>query len=273
MKINEVGVRCPVTISPLASTDEAVRLMWELDVRHLLAVDRQGLVGIVTDADLLESVGMLTCAERRSIGPSMSLEEIIVADIMDAECPCAHLDDDVNEAAGRMVLAQRTALPVVEGSQLMGVLADMDLLELFAGVCWLDRSSPHGEPVSHYASLVHKTVGPFDTLATACTKLSQGRIRHLPVVDGDRFVGLISDGDLRRAIGQHASGWQALPVAEFMLTGTQTLRPKDSLLCAAEVMCMERLTALPIVTRDGALSGIITGSDLLRAFAGEPAHV
>ena len=271
MKINEVGVRCPVTISPLASTDDAIRLMWEYDVRHLLAVDREGLVGIVTDTDLLESVGMLTRAERQTIGTSLCLEEIIVADIMDTECPRVHLDDEVTEAAASMAHTQRPALPVVEGCRLMGVLTDNDLLELFAGVCWLDRGSPHGEPVSNYSSQVLRTVGPFDKLSTACAKLAQGQIRYLPVVDGERFVGLVSDWDIRTAIADHPSGsWQNLPVAECMRTGTQTLRPTDSLLCAAEVMRMEGLTALPIATREGRLVGMITGSDLLRAFAGEP---
>jgi CBS-domain-containing membrane protein len=53
-----------------------------------------------------------------------------------------------------------------------------------------------------------------------------------------------------------------------MATGVQTLRPRDTLACAAEVLCHEDLAAIPITTRDGELLSIITVTDVLRAFAG-----
>jgi len=214
MKIKEIGIRVPVTISPFSSTDEAIHLMWTHDVRHLLVVDREGLAGMVTDGDLIESVGMLTLEERRAVGHPVTTEEVIVADVMDAEVPCVAPDDLVTDAIHRMLYLRRPALPVVDGTQILGAISESDLLQLFAGSCWLDRGTPHAEPVINYGSHVLKTIAPDDRLEAACVKLSLGKIRHLLVVEGEQFVGMITDWDIRRAIGQHKVGaWLDLPEA------------------------------------------------------------
>lgn len=268
MQINELGVRCPVSISPFHSTDRAIALMGEHDIRALLVTDREGLVGLVTDADLLESVGMLLRAERLAIGPSVANEEIIVADVMDAAVPVMAPTDLVTDAAHRMISSKRTALPVVDGSRLLGVVTDEDLLELFAATCHLGDTGPHGEAVMHFGSRVLRTVSPEDTLATACARLSGGRIRHLLVSEGTQYVGMLSDWDIRLAIGQNALGdWLNSRVRDYMVTGVQTLRPRDTLLCAAEVLRIEKMRAAPITSREGELIGIITATDLLRALA------
>jgi CBS domain-containing protein len=276
MLIREFGFRSAVTVSPFASTDVAIDLMWRHESRYLLVTDRTGLAGLVTDADLLESVAMLTREERLSIGRSISQEEVIVADVMDAHCACMQLDDLVTDAAHRLVHDHtRMALPVVEGSELRGVVTAEDLLQLFAGSCWLDRETPHRQPVMHYASRILRSVRPDDTLSVACARLSGARTRHLVVAEGDRFLGLLSDADIRLAIGEKGvNAWPSAPAREYMNTKIQTLRPRDTLLCAAEVMRLEKLIAAPITTREGELLGVITVSDVLRALAGStPVHV
>ena len=127
MIIRELGLRPPVHISPFSTTDEAIDLMWQNDIRHLLVTDRDGFVGLVTDGDLLESVGMLTRAERECLFPGAS-EEILVADIMDAEAICVTPETLLTDAAHHMIYGMRTALPVVEDGELVGILTEMELL-------------------------------------------------------------------------------------------------------------------------------------------------
>ncbi len=273
MLIRELSLGYPVTISPFQSTDDAIDLMWEHDTRCLLVTDRQGLVGVVTDADLLESVGMLLRSERLQIGTSVSNEELIVADVMDTRCSCVRPDDPVTDAGHRLVHERRSALPVVDGDQVLGVVTDYDLLQLFAGSCALESFTPHGEFIVHYCSRILKTVRPNDSLATACSRLSGGKIRHLLVTEGIQLVGMISDWDIRLAIGENAGGrWMDRPVSDYVTTQVQTLRPRDTLVCAAEVFRLEKLTAVPVTSREGDLVGIITVSDLIRAL-GWPAPI
>lgn len=269
MQIRDIALRPPVTISPFHSTDEAIHLMWKHDIRHLLVIDREGLAGLVNDGDLLESVGMLTLAERRAIGASVCTEEIIIADIMDAEAPCVGLGTLVTDAVHRMVYERRTALPVVDAGGLCGVVTDSDAVQLFTGMSWLDQNTPHQEPVIHFGSHVLATVEPDDTLETACIKLSGHEHRHLPVAAYGRFIGLLSDWDIRAAIGQCPPGeWIKLPVAKFMATGVRTIRPEMTLLQVARLMWQDKLAALPITTNSGELRGLVTVPDLLRAFVG-----
>jgi acetoin utilization protein AcuB len=94
------------------------------------------------------------------------------------------------------------------------------------------------------------------------------------VVEDGRLVGLISDADVRVAIGRSEPGeWLNFPLTDIMATGVQTLRPDDTLNRAARIMCSDRIAAIPITTRDGLLLSMITVADLLRAFfAGTPVH-
>jgi CBS domain-containing protein len=270
MRISDISIGRPVTISPFSSTDDAITLMWRHDIRHLLVVDSDGLAGLVTDADMLESVGMLTLAERHQLGEPLCTEEILVADVMDAEAPCVHPEELVTDAAHRMIYEKRTALPVVSGNRLMGVLTGSDLLGLFSGTSWLECGSPHDEPVAHYGSHVLKTVSPCDRLSEACRKMSGGHIRDLLVVEGDRLVGVVSDWDIRMAIGHSRVGeWLQTPVAKVMVTGVQTLRPRDTLVKAVDIMRQDKLTAVPITRPDGTLISVLSVLDVLQAFAGQ----
>jgi len=99
-----------------------------------------------------------------------------------------------------------------------------------------------------------------------------GRIRHMPVMDGARLVGILSQRDLFRAAAStvlHLSAqaerdWLAqVPVAEVMTTDVVTTGPDESIRHAAELMLIRRVGCLPVV-EDGKLLGLISESDCLR---------
>src|SRR5687768_13072257 len=114
MKIREIVISPAVTITPFHSTDHAIDLMTQNETRQLLVIDREGLVGMLTEADLLECIGMLKLHERRALGAPFSSDEVIVADVMDAEVPCTSPDELVTDLVYRVVQLNRTALPVVD---------------------------------------------------------------------------------------------------------------------------------------------------------------
>lgn len=269
MKIREIVISPAVTITPFHSTDHAIDLMTEHGVRQLLVIDREGLVGMLTEGDLLECIGMLKLQERRELGTPFSSDEVIVADVMEAEVPCTSPDELVTDVVYRVVQLNRTALPVVGEGRPVGVVTEFDLMRAFTGSCWSDRGTPHTEPVINYSSRVLKTISPMERLDAACRKLNGGKVRHLPVMDGDQFVGLIGEPDIRRAIGKSDVGqWLSWPIAEVMRTGLELLTSKTTLSQAAEKMQRLNVTALPIVDKHGKLISLLTSSDLLQAFSG-----
>jgi CBS domain-containing protein len=96
--------------------------------------------------------------------------------------------------------------------------------------------------------------------------LKQNHIRHVPVVDGRKLVGLVSHRDLIRALAREPSGKSSLPVAvsEVMTRDVETVSPEASALEVIDKLLDRRFGCLPVVDAQGALVGIVTESDLLR---------
>lgn len=111
------------------------------------------------------------------------------------------------------------------------------------------------------------TVGPEVTLEDAYRFLLEKGIRHLPVVEGGRVVGIITDRDIRLATS-HLNPKGPCPgctrVEEVMTRGVVTAHPLDPVEEAARVMRERKIGSLPVL-EDGTLVGIVTGIDLLDA--------
>lgn len=113
------------------------------------------------------------------------------------------------------------------------------------------------------------TVAPETTAAEALALCRGNRIRHLPVLEGARLVGVISDRDLRAAtlaLGDpaRAEALQRLRVADEMAREVETARPEDPIEDAAMAMYERKIGCLPVVDGEE-LVGIVTSSDVLRA--------
>lgn len=116
-----------------------------------------------------------------------------------------------------------------------------------------------------------KTVGPNDPLSLAAGILRENRFHHLPVVEDERLVGILSDTDLRNvsfaAAPPDGEGEPAgdRPVREAMRTEVWSVTPDDSVEDALLILTREKFGALPVLSGDR-LVGIITRADLLNAF-------
>ncbi len=115
------------------------------------------------------------------------------------------------------------------------------------------------------------TVGPETTAAEALALCRENRIRHLPVLEGGRLVGVISDRDLRAAtpaLGDptRAEALRRIRVADEMARDVATARPEDPIEDAAMAMYERKIGCQPVVDGEDLLVGIVTSSDVLRAF-------
>jgi acetoin utilization protein AcuB len=109
-------------------------------------------------------------------------------------------------------------------------------------------------------------VPPGTTLADAYRTMREKGFRHLPVVEGERLVGVITDRDLRLATSALAPvpfGADA-SVSAVMCPEPLTADAGDAVEDAARVMRERKIGCLPVV-EDGRVIGIITGIDLLDA--------
>jgi len=116
---------------------------------------------------------------------------------------------------------------------------------------------------------------PETKLGEAADLLAEREIRHLPVVENDALVGMLSDRDVRALIAPKLVDDAALDelkarydsqVSEVMVPDVVTLHPETELGESIDVMLDQKVGALPVVDPGtGQLLGIVSYVDLLRA--------
>ena len=134
-----------------------------------------------------------------------------------------------------------------------------------------------GNPVgdAHVRSLMTLpvvSVGRNTRCDEADASMERHGIRHLPVLDGDRLVGIVSRHDLTRSALAFALGYgergrakllHTIAVKEVMRETPITVGPEQSVAQAARLLLDHRIGCLPVVEEER-LVGIVTTSDLLR---------
>ena len=107
------------------------------------------------------------------------------------------------------------------------------------------------------------TISPETSILKAIRIMRRHSIRHLPVVDGKKFVGFVSEFDLREV--------RLLPLSEDILVRDEmvkdpvTISPEESLEDAARLIFKHKIGGLPVL-ENGKLVGVLTSKDILAAF-------
>ena len=102
-----------------------------------------------------------------------------------------------------------------------------------------------------------------DLLETVADAMRRGRFRHAPVIASDRRVlGIVSERDLREQKGYLSSTKVSAALTEPAIT----VRADDPIEHAAHIMLERQIGALPVVDAEQRVVGIVTTTDLLRAF-------
>jgi acetoin utilization protein AcuB len=118
------------------------------------------------------------------------------------------------------------------------------------------------------------TVSQNSPIRDAYWLMLDNKVRRLPVMDKERLVGIITMEDLRRAEPPTGMGLDLvkitdvlskMTVRQVMTKDPMTIAPDASLIDAAQTMLEYRISALPVI-EDDQLVGIITESDIFRAF-------
>lgn len=133
--------------------------------------------------------------------------------------------------------------------------------------------------VSNWMTREVVTVSGTTGVRAAAALMQARNIRHLPVMEGERLIGIVTDRDLREAmpppalfLDVHEADYllDKVPVCDVMTKRVVGVSPDVSIAKAADLMIRNKIGCLPVLEGE-ALVGIITESDILRAVADKQA--
>lgn len=115
-----------------------------------------------------------------------------------------------------------------------------------------------------------------DTISKAETLMKNENIRHVPVVQDGKYVGMITEGKIleytirnlynRDRLDKDSEGLHISDYKKIMIRDLPFLYPEDSIAKATELMLKKKIDALPVIDWDKNLVGIVTSIDLLLFF-------
>jgi CBS domain-containing protein len=124
-------------------------------------------------------------------------------DIMTQGAECARSEETLADAARKMRDLDVGALPICgDDDRLKGMVTDRDILVR----CVAEGADPTSTPVSELAEGKPVTIGADDPIDQALQTMIEHGVRRLPVIDGDRLVGMVSQADVARETTPEQAG-------------------------------------------------------------------
>ncbi len=143
---------------------------------------------------------------------------MIVEEIMNTRLKTAKADDRIKDVSTLMCMNKISGVPVVDANdELIGVLSEKDILHCMfpeAHELFLNEERPNYEQmekdfkgtlnqkVGDLMTKVVSSVSPEMPVMKAASMMWLKKIRRIPVVDGGKLVGIVSIGDVHRALFQ-----------------------------------------------------------------------
>lgn len=107
------------------------------------------------------------------------------------------------------------------------------------------------------------TANPTQSLLTVKELMDKYHIHHVPIVNGDELVGLITTFDLLK-LNKPFNSYKNIKIKDVMTTNVATLTIDDKVGTVAEVILANRFHALPIIDKNKKLVGIVSSMDLIK---------
>ena len=144
-----------------------------------------------------------------------------------------------------------SGVPVVKDGKLVGIVTRQDVLK-----------NPNEEQIALLMTRNPFTIGPDASIAEASRLMLTKKIRRLPVVEGDRLVGIISVADIVRVIADMGI---TEPISDYIADETVAVWDETPLSVVGRIMELANVKAVPILNTELELVGLITDRDLINA--------
>lgn len=259
MRVGDIMSRDPLFVEENVFVTKARQMIRDNHVRGLPVLDSDRHVrGIVTTQD------MLRVTSTRS---NVTVAGFTVA------VPMLTEDTDVLDAARLILREKATLLPVVESQEDPALVGVVSLPDIFAS---LDLDRVPDRRVNEFMSEKVVTTTPDEPVARVWDMMLDSDFTGIPVVDGDRTIGMITRFDILKRgwarLGREGSSRSRdtgrLKVEKLMSTPIYGIEPDATLRDAIEVMAKRDIGRISVIENDK-LVGIVDRHDLIKAVIGE----
>jgi acetoin utilization protein AcuB len=259
------------TVQPDATLAVADLAMMFAHSRHVPVVMDGVVLGILSMRDVLRA--QLPSRKSTEEERRRHARAIFVRDVMTPQPHVVGPDDGIGAAARLCQRHHISSIPVVQRGELVGIVTTNDLVAHAAKLLVLEAEELHMTP--SVARLMSPcpvtTIQDSEHLDIAGVLMRSGHFRHLPVMDGDRLVGIISDRDILAALTSNRSDKTAaerllekasIKASDVMTKSPTTISPEAPAVDAGRTLLQKKIGAL-VVLRSGRLAGIITEMDFV----------
>lgn len=113
MKVRDIMTKSVAYVNPMSTVVDAARLMQKHNVGSIPVCDQNGVIGIVTDRDIVV----------RNVAHGNNPQSTAVKDVMTSQVTIVNPEMDINDVSEIMSQQQVRRLPVVENNMLVGIVA------------------------------------------------------------------------------------------------------------------------------------------------------
>ena len=175
---------------------------------------------------------------------------MLVRDYMVTDVVCVEIPGNRDDVLRILKRTGISGVPVLKDGKLVGIITRKDLLRKADEVQLGLLMTP--DPV---------VIRPDAPISEAAQLMIRHNIRRLPVVENESLIGIISVADLVAAIAQMRLDE---PIKDNYISKTYALWEETPLSLVGRVLEISGYDAIPILTEDGTLTGIISERDLIR---------
>jgi CBS domain-containing protein len=120
-----------------------------------------------------------------------------ISEIMTKATETDSADDTLAEACEKMRAAQTSSILIMDGDRLVGIVTERDVVKVVA-----HGQDPKDVRLKDIMTSDIVTIGPMTTLKEAANIMATKWIRHLPIIEGTKVVGIISQRDLTGVLAE-----------------------------------------------------------------------
>jgi CBS domain-containing protein len=192
------------------------------------------------------SAGPKTCGYAR-----MSVGEIMSRDVATVFPDCS-----VAEAALKMAEAGISCVVVTERGRIVGILTETD----FRKIIVVQGDRIYQTKVADVMSASVESVSADLSVLDASRMMQDKRIRRLPVLDGEKLIGIVTQTDLTRALTSFGH-WK--DVRDLMSSPVSKIQIGASIVAVARLMNINKISSVIVMSNDD-VAGMVTQRDILK---------